>query len=62
MQLQEAGRALAPTSWKALAIGALAIGWLAVRQGKVGRLEIEDLVVGRLTIRELIVEREHAEA
>ena len=31
---------------------------LAVKRGRIGRLDIEELNVGRLSVRELVVERE----
>ena len=55
--------ALALMSVGALAVGALAIGRMVIRSlnirdGRIGRLSIDELEVGRLRVQELITERE----
>ena len=55
--------ALAVMSLGALAVGALAIGRMVIRSlnirdGRIGRLSIDELEVGRLRVQELITERE----
>jgi hypothetical protein len=60
MKMRRATRANGSPSGAQVAFGQAAIRALAVKRGKIGRLDIEELEVGRLHVKELVVEHEHA--